>query len=83
MLGQDLLRLGQVPGRADDEDTVLQRQLDEIHDQLAIVEHQCAARLDFCCAHMAKRTTVCAAPVSLAQAPLRPAPERDRPLLVR
>ena len=34
-VGQDRLRLGQVAGRADEEDAVVERQLDQVDDQLA------------------------------------------------
>ncbi len=39
-LGEDRLRLGQVARRANDEQAVVQRQLDEVDDQRAIVEHE-------------------------------------------
>jgi len=43
LLGDDLLGLGQARGRADDEQAVVQRQLDEIDHELAIVEDERAA----------------------------------------
>ena len=43
-LGQDRVRLGQAARGPDDEEAVVERQLDEVHDQRAIVEHQGAER---------------------------------------
>ena len=42
-LGQDRLRLGQGARGPHDEEAVVERELDEVHDQRAIVEHERAA----------------------------------------
>jgi hypothetical protein len=51
-LGQDRVRLCQAARGPNDEEAVIQRQLDEVNDQRAIVEHECAARLDIWCVHL-------------------------------
>ena len=45
-LGQDRVRLGQVACGPHDEEAVVEGELDEVHDQRAIVEHQGAQRSD-------------------------------------
>ena len=45
-LGQDRLRLRQAARGPDDEEAVVEGQLDEVHDERAIVEHQGAQRSD-------------------------------------
>jgi len=44
-LGQDRLCLCQALRSSNDEEAVIQREFDEVYDQPAIMEHQCAARL--------------------------------------
>src|SRR5450759_3888913 len=44
-LGEDRLGLCQAARSPNDKEAVIQRQLDEVHDQLAIVEHEGATRL--------------------------------------
>ena len=51
-LVQERLRLGQAGCRADDEQAVVERQLDEVHDQRTVVEHQCATRFVWSCIHV-------------------------------
>ena len=43
---EDGLRLGEVAGRPDDEDSVVQCQLDQVHDKLSVVQHERAAGVD-------------------------------------
>jgi hypothetical protein len=51
-LVEDRLNLGQASRLTDDEHAVVERQLDEVHDQLAIVEHQGATRLGLLRVHV-------------------------------
>src|SRR5450756_75867 len=79
-LGEDRLRLGQAVRRPNNEQAVTQRQLDEVHQELTIVEHERAACFDLWCAHVAKGTTASAAPVGTSSAPCAPLPnEMVRP----
>ena len=54
-LGEDRLGLGQVAGGADDEEAVVERQLDEVDDEGALVEDQGAARLGLPCVRLSLR----------------------------
>ncbi len=51
-LVQERLRLGQAASGPDEEEAVVQRQLDEVHDQRAVVEHQCATGFVWSCIHV-------------------------------
>ena len=44
--GHDLLGIGQAAGRANDKDTVIEGQLDQVHDHLTLVEDKRATGLD-------------------------------------
>ena len=75
-VAKDRLGLGEVARRPNDEDAVVQRQLDEVHDQRAIVEHQCATGFVWSCIHVTDNLLISGAP----RARIIPRAQRDDPV---